>query len=48
MSNGQSDFDFLFGPWKVKNRRLRERLKGSSVWDEFDGSAVVRPILTDG
>ncbi len=41
----QSDFDFFFGRWKVRNRRLRERLKGSTVWDEFDGTAVVRPIL---
>jgi len=45
MSNAQSDFDFFLGRWKVHNRRLRERLKGSTVWDEFDGTAVVRPIL---
>lgn len=43
--NAQSDFDFLRGRWRVRNRRLRERLKGSTVWDEFDGTAVVRPIL---
>ena len=45
VSNAQSDFDFFFGRWKVHNRSLRERLKGSTVWDEFDGTAVVRPIL---
>jgi hypothetical protein len=44
MSNAVSDFDFLFGRWKVKNRRLKERLKGSTAWDEFDGALVVRPI----
>ena len=45
VANPQSDFDFLLGRWKVHNRRLKERLKGSTVWDEFDGTAVVRPIL---
>ena len=30
MPDPQADFDFLFGRWKVHNRRLRERLKGSS------------------
>jgi NIPSNAP protein len=39
-----SDFDFFLGRWTVHNRRLRERLKGSTVWDEFDGTVVVRPI----
>jgi quinol monooxygenase YgiN len=39
-----SDFDFLFGRWKVHNRRLRERLKGSTTWDEFEGTAVARPL----
>lgn len=45
MSTAQGDFDFLFGRWNVHNRRLRERLKGSTHWDEFDGTAVARPIL---
>lgn len=44
VSSGQNDFDFLFGRWRVHNRRLRERLKGSTTWDEFEGTLVVRPI----
>jgi hypothetical protein len=43
-SEGQSDFDFLFGRWKVHNRRLRERLKECTTWDEFEGTLVVRPV----
>ena len=41
--DGQKDFDFLTGTWKIRNRRLRERLKGSTQWDEFDATVVVRP-----
>jgi NIPSNAP len=44
VSNAQSDFDFLIGRWKVHNRRLRERLRASTQWDEFDGTVVVRPV----
>src|SRR5712691_4175173 len=44
VSNSQSDFDFFIGRWKMHNRRLRERLKGSTIWDEFDGTVVVRPV----
>jgi hypothetical protein len=44
VSEGQTDFDFLFGRWKVHNRRLRERLKGSSTWDEFEATVVARPL----
>jgi hypothetical protein len=39
------DFDFLFGRWKVHNRRLKERLAGSSEWEEFDALQECRPIL---
>jgi predicted HD phosphohydrolase len=30
------DFDFLVGRWHVANRRLRQRLVGSSDWESFD------------
>lgn len=40
-----SDFDFLLGAWKVRNRKLRERLKGSNDWFEFDATHVSRPLL---
>jgi hypothetical protein len=42
---GAHDFDFFFGSWKVRHRRLRERLVGSEEWDEFGGTVRVRPIL---
>ncbi|WP_394836614.1 hypothetical protein LVJ94_06865 [Pendulispora rubella] len=40
-----NDFDFFMGQWHVRNRRLRERLKGSTQWDEFDATNVCRPLL---
>ncbi|WP_394829781.1 hypothetical protein [Pendulispora albinea] len=43
--DGARDFDFLMGSWTVENRRLRERLKGSDIWDEFSATHVTRPIL---
>ena len=39
------DFDFLFGAWSVRHRRLKERLKNSSAWEEFAGTSETRPIL---
>ncbi len=43
--DGQHDFDFYVGTWKVHNRRLRERLQGSTDWEEFEGISVARQIL---
>jgi hypothetical protein len=40
----QKDFDFLFGTWKVRNKKLKERLKGSNQWEEFEAKAVVKPV----
>ena len=45
ISDGREDFDFFIGSWKVRNRRLRERLKGSQDWEEFEGATVCRKIL---
>jgi hypothetical protein len=39
------DFDFLFGRWQVRNRRLRERLAGCDDWEEFEAEVETRPIL---
>jgi hypothetical protein len=39
------DFDFYMGTWRVHHRRLRERLAGSDVWDEFEGTSRAWPIL---
>jgi hypothetical protein len=42
--DGASDFDFVLGRWKVKNRVLSKRLAGSASWYEFDATSVNRPI----
>lgn len=44
-NDGRNDFDFLIGTWKVHHHRLRERLKGSTKWEDFDGDTVARKIL---
>lgn len=39
-------FDFLLGrTWRVHNRRLRDRLVGSTEWDEFEATLVGWTIL---
>jgi hypothetical protein len=43
--DGSRDFDFWMGSWKIHNRRLRERLKKSTTWDEFESTATARPLL---
>jgi hypothetical protein len=43
--DGRNDFDFLIGSWNSKQRRLRERLKGSNSWEEFPAKLEVRKIL---
>jgi hypothetical protein len=43
--SGAEDFDFLFGCWSVRHRRLRSRGCGCGVWDEFAGTAETRPLL---
>lgn len=40
-----SDFDFYVGNWRVQHRRLKERLKNCTEWEEFDGLATVRKVL---
>jgi hypothetical protein len=42
--DGARDFDFWMGRWRGHNRRLRERLKGSTEWDEFEATIVARPL----
>jgi hypothetical protein len=39
------DFDFFMGRWKVRNRRLTERLAGSDEWEEFESTSVAHQIL---
>jgi NIPSNAP len=39
------DFDFLHGSWNVHNRYLKERLKHSTDWIEFNARSDVDPLL---
>ena len=42
--DGQSDFDFELGSWKIHLSRLQDRLAGSTTWVEFDGTSVTRRV----
>ena len=44
-NDGRDDFDFLIGTWKVHHRTLKQRLKGSTEWIEFEGDMINRKIL---
>jgi hypothetical protein len=42
--DGQHDFDFEFGSWTVKLRRLPKPLSGSDAWVEMEGTSIVRKV----
>jgi len=42
--DGQHDFDFEAGTWKIHLKRLLHPLTGSTTWVEFDGTTVTRQI----
>lgn len=42
--NGQHDFDFEFGAWRVELSRLAEPLSGATEWVEYRGTSVVRRL----
>jgi hypothetical protein len=42
--DGQHDFDWAVGSWKIHLKRLVRPLTGSSEWVEFDGTVVCRTI----
>src|SRR5215469_5484284 len=42
--DGQHDFDFLLGSWKIHLKRRLKPLTGSNQWVEFDGTVVCRSI----
>jgi len=42
--DGQHDFDWDIGAWKVHMRRLLHPLTGSTTWVEYDGTDVVRKV----
>jgi hypothetical protein len=39
------DWDFLVGRWSVRHRRLKQRLAGSTQWEEFGGTLHNWPVL---
>src|SRR5258708_13770825 len=42
--DGQHDFDFEIGTWKIHLSRLQDRLAGSKTWIKFDGTSVTRKV----
>ena len=42
--DGQHDFDFELGSWKIHLSRLQDRLAGSKTWVQFDGTSVTRKV----
>jgi len=42
--DGQHDFDFLIGSWKIHLKKRLHLLSGSNEWVEFDGTVVCRTI----
>jgi hypothetical protein len=42
--DGQRDFDFEFGAWKVYLSRLVEPFSGSTTWVDYQGTSVVRAV----
>ena len=42
--DGQHDFDFEIGTWKIHLKRLLHPLTGSTTWVEFDGTSVTRKV----
>jgi hypothetical protein len=43
--DGQRDFDFLVGTWKIHLKRLIHSQKGVEEWVELDGTTDCRPVL---
>lgn len=43
--DGQHDFDYAVGSWKIHLKRLKKRLAGSTEWIELDGTIVCRKVL---
>lgn len=44
LRDGQHDFDWELGTWKVNISRLKNPLTGSTAWTELNGTVVVRKI----
>jgi hypothetical protein len=42
--DGQHDFDFELGSWKIHLKRRLHPLNGPNTWVEFDGTSVTRKV----
>jgi hypothetical protein len=42
--DGQHDFDFELGRWKIHLRKLKAPLHNSHEWVEMSGTSVTRPV----
>ena len=42
--DGQHDFDWQLGTWKIHMHRLQHPLTGSNQWTDLDGTVLVRKI----
>ncbi len=42
--DGQHDFDFEVGSWKIHLSRLLHPLTGSTKWEEFDGTSTTEKV----
>ena len=42
--DGQHDFDFELGSWKIHLKKLLRPLTGSTTWVEFDGASITRRV----
>jgi hypothetical protein len=42
--DGQHDFDFEIGSWKIHLKRRLHPLTGSNTWVDFDGTSVTRKL----
>jgi hypothetical protein len=45
LKSAPGDFDFVLGDWRVRHRRLKERLVGCQEWFEFDGEMSTIKVL---
>lgn len=46
--DGQHDFDFEFGDWKIQLKRRSKPLTGSTNWVEYEGTSIVRRVWNGG
>jgi hypothetical protein len=43
-ADGQHDFDYEIGTWKIHLRKLQHPLTGSKTWVDYEGTSVTRKV----